>query len=417
MGKPLCLDPFSILRDMSFGRPPGLLVFRHRVLEGGRDRVQLHLFDRRGAPLAVLEGLADLTADGEGVVGLLLGEDGGSMALFGQPAGLAQLSPAWRSANLPVPLMARLHRLGGDLWLITGARGALPEQYLVAARQGAQPVALSVVGQVDDPQSAIALATMTALAGTAVLDGRILVGCQSAGLPDHLGRAPLAVETADLWQSRRLVEGGAPVGDGPVFWRTTAVCAWGGAFWIAASRATAQGESHRLFRMVPGEAAVEVAETGSVAMVDGLGQPRGVMIRAGGEAAPTDPTTGLGGLWPGDRLVMTARRCRGGTPQAPLLAPGADGVLVIGAQTAPAPAFFAAPAGHAVLAAYCLGAPDQSDTPAEWLLTLSDGAGGLKGAISRDFVDWRFDGPAGAAPPPASEATLARFEPCALREA
>ncbi|WP_413207694.1 hypothetical protein [Rhodospirillum sp. A1_3_36] len=395
MGEAVYLGPFATIRDLSWGGEPVLMVFRHDAGASGAARSVALVLDREGRYRNAIEGVADLVSSGPGeVTGLRATEEG--MALFRQPTSRPFPSPDAQGVAFPWMEGAHLiaERAGG--WLVQGLLSGLSRWRLGVAETGDTAVSLAVPSVVRDPLDNAVLGSVEVKAGVAALKDHLVVGTQCSNLTDHQGRTPLALETSDDWVSHRLVEAEGPRGDGPVTWRTSAVTAWGGRFWVVTTRTTASWTRHRLYAFSPGGPAVLVSETGWVDRRGATPHPHGLMVRAPADSSgPLDPS-GHGGAWPGDRLVLGALRCTESTSQGLCVAGGADGLLVVGGEGRLT--FHPGPDGVTPLAALPLGEGDGG--PVSWLCRTRDGQGSLASALTTDFQSWTLDPYPGDPPPP-----------------
>ncbi|MCF8481982.1 MAG: hypothetical protein K9H25_16275 [Rhodospirillum sp.] len=386
MADAVYLGPIATIRDLSWGGEPALLVFLHDSGASGAARSMALVIDREGRYRKTIEGLADVVVSGPGeVTGLRVTEAG--MALFRQPTTRPFPLPDAQGVAFPWMEGARLigHRTGG--WLLQGLLGGLSRWRLGLAEPGESAALFAVPTVVRDPMDNTTLGSVEVRAGVAALGSHLVVGTHCQALIDGQVRAPLALETADDWASHRLVEAEAPSGDGPVTWRTSAVTAWGGRFWVVATRTTASWTRHRLYAFSPGGPAVLVSETGWVDRTGLTPHPHGLMIRLPSDAiGPLDPS-GHGGAWSGGCLVLGAVRCAENSPWGLCVAGGTDGLLVV--DGVGSPRFHPGPEGITPLAALPLGG--ETSGSSSWLCRTRDGQGGIGSALTPDFQSWTLD--------------------------
>jgi hypothetical protein len=398
------LGPFATIRDLSWGGEPVLMVFRHDAEASGMARSAALVFDRKGRHRKTIEGLADLVSSGPGeVTGLRVTATG--MALFRQPTTRPFPLPDAQGVAFPWMEGARLigDRTGG--WLVQGLLGGLSRWRLGMAEAGESASPFAVPSVIRDPADDAILGSVEVRSGVAVLGQSIVVGTSCAALIDDQGRAPLALETSDDWASHRLVEAEAPRGDGPVTWRTSAVTAWGGRFWVVATRTTASWTRHRIYAFSPGGPTSLVSETGWVDRTGPTSHPHGLMVREPVDRlGPLDPS-GHGGAWSGGGLVLGAVRCAEPTPQGPCVAGGADGLLVV--DGAGRPRFHPGPDRVTPLSALPLGEGGSGVVP--WLCRTRDGQGAIGSALTTDFQNWTLDPFPGDPAPPGGITTTYRW--------
>ncbi|WP_041794478.1 hypothetical protein [Pararhodospirillum photometricum] len=369
------------------------VVFAFDERLGGLAGVTATALEATGRTRGRVTGLADLCLwPSGGLAGVRLSADAASLLAFRQAGpGLAALPSA---VGPPFVRLARprLWPWGGEGFAVCGLQEGVG-LVLASPAWDQAPTVQPLGSVVTDPETGSVIGALAGDAGLEVLGETLFVATHTTALPASEGWAPLGVETSTLGLSRRLVEAPPEQGDGLVVWRTTAVAAWAGRFWVAATRRVGAVERHRLYSLVPGGAPGVGFEMGGVDGSDSL--PWGLMVQAAEPEGAPAPEARIGGLWAGDRLVIGVVPAAVDTASGRLSASGQAGVYVVGADLVPV--FRALPTGQWLAGAVCLGNPAQSLGAALWLCRLLDAQGGARMALTRDFLTWSVD-PEGVEP-------------------
>ncbi len=404
------LGPFSRIVDLSGPSWWGTTLVPEWNMQVGTARgVTARLFDARGRERLAVPDLADLMVAPDGAVyGVRLAGDGGSLTLFRQDPAAPLITPLVESAPTEVLVGARLAVLPDGRMIVGGANTGIT--WVGPLAQG-QSLSSVLVGYDQSFMQPNGLAGMLASNGAAVTHTGWPLDSEHTSLPQT---APLFTETSDGWDSHRVAVVPVPQDAGwPSLSTTTRASAfWNGSFWVVIAltrrRVSANAISEwiieeHLYRAAPGGPAEWVTEIGRSTQTDvggvGVRALTGGMVRA---PRPSDPDPWItplpGGLWSGDRLVITTPRMTSVTDDQ---AAGSDGVLVIGADGVPVAC--PGPSGWLVAAAHWLGPA----APLSWLCALRDPDGGWHSGLTQDFVAWSID-PPGCPLPPTGWSTFAR---------